>query len=163
MTALRTPLTAAVGLALASLLATGCTGGAPSADAPPPSATAEPTGPPSPRADTEHDRGERAQAALSTVSPDDPEFVESGLERVGDGVHTRSPLTAGKAYRISVACVGTGHVKVAVADGAPRSVPCDGVPVGRRVEHAPPRLPIDVTEAPGATGMVAWQVVSLPS
>ncbi|MEU5917388.1 hypothetical protein [Streptomyces sp. NPDC047141] len=159
MRALRTPLTTAAVLALASLLATGCTTAAP-APPPPPSATGNPT---NTRPDDEREQGERAQAAVSTTSPDDPEFVESGLERVGDGVHARSPLTRGKGYRLSVACVGTGHVKLAVADGTPRTVACDGVPTTQRIEHAPTRLPIDITETPGSTGMVAWQLASVPT
>ncbi|MFC9592021.1 hypothetical protein ACFTUC_19805 [Streptomyces sp. NPDC056944] len=162
MTTLRTPLTAAVGLALAGLLATGCTDGAPAA-APSPSATGKPPETRSPRAGGEHEQGERAKAALSTVSPDDPEFVASGLERVRDGAHDRSPLTKGKTYRVSVACVGTGNVKVVIADGAPRSLPCDGASTGRRVTLAAARLPIDITGTSGATGMVAWQIVSVPS
>ncbi|MER5963324.1 hypothetical protein [Streptomyces sp. NPDC002057] len=111
----------------------------------------------------EEEQGKRAKSALETGSPDDPEFVESGLERVREGVHSLSPLKRGKAYKLSVACVGTGTVKVVIADRAPRSVPCDGVPAGQRVEDAPSRLPIDITAEAGATGMVAWQIISLQS
>ncbi|MHA4776642.1 hypothetical protein L1085_019365 [Streptomyces sp. MSC1_001] len=160
----RSPYVAA-GLALLCLTAVGCT------DGPHPSDTAtasapgkpmgEPSGTPSPRG--EEEQGRRAEAALETGWPDDPEFVESGLERVRDGVHHLSPLTPGRTYRLSVVCVGTGTVKVVVADKDPRTVPCDGVPAARRVEKAPERLPIDITPATGATGMVAWRIVSLPT
>ncbi|MFK0214204.1 hypothetical protein [Streptomyces sp. NPDC090298] len=62
-----------------------------------------------------------------------------------------------------MACAGTGHVKLAVADGTPRTVVCDGVPTTQRIEHAPTRPPIDITETPGSTGMVAWQLASVPT
>ncbi|MGW3389920.1 hypothetical protein [Streptomyces cinereoruber] len=87
--------------------------------------------------------------------------MESGLERVREGVHHRSPLMKGKTYKLSVVCVGTGGVQVVIADGDPQSVPCDGVPASRRVESSPEQLPVDITAEAGATGMVAWQVVSV--
>ncbi|MEU9293775.1 hypothetical protein [Streptomyces sp. NPDC048266] len=166
----RSPYLAAT-LALLCLTAVGCTDGAPPPDTPTASApgkpegtpTGTPTGSPSPRTQSEEDQGRRAKAELETGWPDDPDFVESGLERVRDGVHHLSPLTPGRAYRLSVVCVGTGTVKVVVADKDPRSVPCDGVPASRRVEKAPARLPIDITAATGATGMVAWRIVALPT
>ncbi|WP_053650013.1 MULTISPECIES: hypothetical protein [unclassified Streptomyces] len=161
MTVLRKPSTAVAPLLLLSLLAAGCTGGAKPSGTP--SATGKPTATEQPRGENEQERGKRAKAALETVSLEDPEFVESGLERVREGVHNLSPLKKGMAYKVSVVCVGTGNVKVVIADQAPRSVPCDGVPAGRRVENAPARLPIDITAMSGATGTVAWQVVSLPS
>ncbi|MFJ2060720.1 hypothetical protein ACIOMM_33015 [Streptomyces sp. NPDC087908] len=161
VTALRGRLAVAAGLALASLLATGCSDT--TTPSPTPSGTGKPTGTQSPSADSEDDQGKRAKAALETVSPDDPEFVESGLERVSEGVHNLSPLKKGKAYKVSVACVGTGTVKVVIADKAPQSVPCDGVPTGQRIENSPAQLPIDITAASRATGMVAWQIVSIPS
>lgn len=159
----RKPLTAAATLAFASLLMAGCTDDATPPRTPSASATGNPTGAQSPQGESEEDQGKRAKAALETVSPDDPEFVESGLERARDGVHSLSPLKKGKTYKLSVACVGTGTVKVIIADKAPQSVPCDGVPVGRRVENAPAQLPIDISAAAGATGMVAWQIISIPS
>ncbi|MFJ7126780.1 hypothetical protein [Streptomyces sp. NPDC098101] len=88
--------------------------------------------------------------------------MESGLERVREGVHHRSPLMKGKTYKFSVVCVGTGSVRVVIDDRDPRPVSCDGVPATRRVESAPERLPVDITAEAGATGMVAWQVVSVP-
>lgn len=62
-----------------------------------------------------------------------------------------------------MACVGTGTVDVSLGEKTPRSMPCNGFPTAHYVENAPAYLPIDITAAAGATGMVAWQVVSLPS
>lgn len=163
VTTLRKPLTAGATLVLVSLLAAGCTDGATPSGTPSASATGKPTATQSPQGESEEDQGKRAKAALEIVSPDEPEFVESGLERVRDGVHSLSPLKKGKAYKLSVACVGTGAVKVVIADKPPQSVPCDGVPAGRRVENAPTQLPIDISAAAGATGMIAWQIISVPS
>ncbi|MFB9554168.1 hypothetical protein [Streptomyces roseoviridis] len=160
---LRRTVTAAAVMALASLLASGCRDTTTPTTTLSGSATTKPTGTRAPAGDDEEAQGERARAALETVSPDDPEFVESGLERVADGVHHRSALEKGKTYTVSVACVGAGAVKVVIADKAPHSVPCDGVPASQRVENAPAHVPIDVTAASGAMGMVAWQIVSLPS
>lgn len=161
VTALRKPLAAGTTLVLVTLLAAGCTDSATPSGTP--SASAKPTVTRSPHGESEEDQGKRAKAALDTVSPDDPEFVESGLERVREGVHSLSPLKKGRAYKLSVACVGTGSVKVVIADKPPQSVPCDGVPAGQRVENAPAQLPIDINAAAGATGMVAWRIISIPS
>ncbi|MFJ4341192.1 hypothetical protein [Streptomyces sp. NPDC088915] len=142
-------------LVLGSLLVAGCT------------ESAEPVGAPSvsvgvktPRGESEGSQGERAKAVLETVSGDDQGFVESGVERVREGLHHRSSLVKGE---VSVVCVGTGSVRVVVGGGDPQAVPCDGVAVRRDVESAPEELPLDVTAEAGATGMIAWQVVSVAS
>ncbi|CAM5544794.1 hypothetical protein STANM337S_04412 [Streptomyces tanashiensis] len=163
MTALRKPLTAAAVLSLATLLTAGCSGGATQSAPPSPSGKKSSAAGEASSAKTEESQGERAKAALVGISVDDPEFAESGLERAQEGVHSRPSLTKGKTYKLSVACVGTGTVNVAIAGKAPESVPCDGVPTNRRVENAPERLPIDIDPTKGATGMVAWQVSSMPS
>ncbi|MGW1643099.1 hypothetical protein [Streptomyces lavendulae] len=62
-------------LALTSLLTAGC--------------GAEATPAPS----TEETQGIHAKGLLEQIPPDSPEFVESGLEKVTDGVHARSTLT----------------------------------------------------------------------
>ncbi|MEU8619779.1 hypothetical protein [Streptomyces sp. NPDC048623] len=149
-------------LALASFLATGCSSESTTPpSAPSPSATGKPTATPSPSGEDEKAQGSRAKAVLETISPDDPKFVESGLERVPDGVHTRSSLKKGKAYKVSVACVGTGTVNL-VIDGKPsQSISCDGTSASQRVQNSPTELPIDITATPGATGMVAWQVTAV--
>ncbi|MFE2014169.1 hypothetical protein [Streptomyces sp. NPDC059491] len=159
--ALPRPLTAATALAALCLAATGCTAGGTRPTAPPSSAPA-PHSAPADRAKTEAAQGDSAKKALETISPDDPDFVASGLERVHDGVHARNPLRKGRAYTVSVACVGTGDVQVVLADRTPRPVPCDGISTDRRIDSAPAELPLDITPAPGATGMVAWQITVAP-
>ncbi|WP_309053419.1 hypothetical protein [Streptomyces sp.] len=110
---------------------------------------------------TELTQGARAGAALETAAPEeDPAFVESGLERVRDGVHHRSPLTRGTSYTVSVACAGTGTVTVVIDRTAFPPAPCDTVPVRHRVDHAPAQLPLSVTGTPGSTGMIAWRITS---
>ncbi|EFL19365.1 predicted protein [Streptomyces sp. C] len=142
----RGPLTAVVALACSSFLAAGCSGPTPSGSA------------------SEEAQGVRAQGLLEKVAPDAPEFVESGLERVADGVHARSALAGGRTYKVSVACVGTGTVELTIGDKAPpQAVPCDGVRSSRPVQDPPDVLPVDITAAAGATGMVAWQITAVPS
>lgn len=82
MTMLRKPLTAVAPLVLISLLAAGCTDDAKPSATPSASATEKPTATEPPQGENEEEQGKRAKAALETVSLDDPEFVESGLERV---------------------------------------------------------------------------------
>lgn len=156
------PLTAA--LTLVCLAATGCTTSTTTTADPKPSNTPQPTTQ-SPRAESEEAQGNRAKAALEPPSrtDEDPDFVESGLERAQDGVHSLSPVKKGKTYRISVACVGTGTVKVTLADKPRQPVACNGVPATHHIENAPAHLPIDITATSGATGMVAWRVASVPS
>ncbi|MFJ5636700.1 hypothetical protein ACIQF5_29220 [Streptomyces goshikiensis] len=111
----------------------------------------------------EEARGARARAALDTIPPDDAEFVESGLELVSDGVHTRSSLIKGKPYKVSAVCVGTGTVSLVIGEREPQSIACDGVSVSRRVQNAPEELPIEITAASGSSGMIAWQITAVPS
>lgn len=146
MRARRGPLTAAVALALTSFLTAGCSGETASAPA------------------GEEAQGIRAKGLLEKVAPDSPEFVESGLERVPEGVHARSALTKGKTYKVSVACVGTGTVELTIGEnGHPQPVPCDGATATRPIQDPPEELPIDITAASGATGMVAWQITAVSS
>ncbi|MEU7073094.1 hypothetical protein AB0B30_29675 [Streptomyces narbonensis] len=154
------PLTAA--LILICLAATGCTT---SADPKPSTAPPPTTTTPSPQGESEETQGKRAKAALGERSLGDlePDFVESGLERVPDGVHNLSPVKKGKTYKLSVACVGKGTMKVTLADEDAKPVKCDGVSTNQYVENAPAHLPIDIDAAPGATGMVAWQLTSVPA
>ncbi|MFJ4336996.1 hypothetical protein [Streptomyces sp. NPDC088915] len=160
MTPPRKLMAVAAALALAPFLATGCSGeGTAPPSTPSPSATGRPTATPSPPGEEEA-QGSRAKAVLETISPDDPKFVESGLERVRDGVHTRSSLKKGKAYEVSVACVGTGTVNLVIGGNPAQSISCDGTSASRRVQNSPAELPIDITATPGATGMVAWQITA---
>ncbi|WP_345497413.1 hypothetical protein [Streptomyces racemochromogenes] len=101
---------------------------------------------------------------MEKVASDSPEFVESGLERVADGVHARSALARGRIYKVSVACVGAGTVELTIGDeGPPQAVPCDGVRASRPVQDLPDVLPVDITAAAGATGMVARQITAVSS
>ncbi|MFD7786144.1 hypothetical protein ACFV4Q_24085 [Streptomyces nojiriensis] len=100
---------------------------------------------------------------LDKIPPNGSEFVESGLERVPAGVHTRSSLMEGRTYKVSVACVGTGTVKLVIGEQAPQPVPCDGTSATRRVQNSPAQLPINIAAASDATGMIAWRITALSS
>lgn len=114
MTRLREFLLTGAALGLLGIGGVGCTGqGADSAAAPPSGPAA--TSPAAPTASAPSDgdadvtaQEKRVKAALDTVDPDAPEFVESGTERVADGVHHRSHLTKGVAYRLTLVCAGEG-------------------------------------------------------
>lgn len=79
----RSPLTTVVALALTSFLTAGCGAGVTPASA------------------AEEPREIRAKGLLEQVPPDSPEFVESGLERLRDGVHARSTLTQDRGTTFS--------------------------------------------------------------
>ncbi|MEW1635257.1 hypothetical protein AB0469_14370 [Streptomyces sp. NPDC093801] len=70
-------------LALTSFLTAGCGAGVTPASA------------------AEEPREIRAKGLLEQVPPDSPEFVESGLERLRDGVHARSTLTQDRGTTFS--------------------------------------------------------------
>ncbi|MET7456581.1 DUF6023 family protein [Streptomyces sp. NPDC005574] len=99
-------------------------------------------------------------AALDAVTADGGPMVESGVERVSDGIHSRPGLTRGVAYEVTVVCAGTGTVRMVVtpaATGSTRPVPCDRSVVSARLPVAgAPHL--DVRAEAGATGMVAWRI-----
>lgn len=40
-------------------------------------------------------------------------MVESGVERVTEGIHTRPTLDDGAGYRLTVVCVGKGEAEIA--------------------------------------------------
>ncbi|MDX2295971.1 MULTISPECIES: hypothetical protein [Streptomyces] len=167
--ALRRPPALLVPLALVPLLVAGCSDAPASPDAPPVVAGEERVPDPAAVEETETETGtesaedERERRAQEAVgSMDDPGFVESGSSPAAEGAHLRSVLEPGAAYRLSVACVGTGAVKVVVTGrGDPATVPCDGVPVGRRIADAPAELPVAITPVGAATGTVAWQIDSV--
>lgn len=87
-------------------------------------------------------------------------FVESGVERVRDGIHTRSVLSAGASYSLAVVCSGAGEVRltVSVKRSAPRTVACDGVPVRQRLVEVPAHVEVDVDGLAGASGIVGWRI-----
>ncbi len=146
---------------LASLFLGGCTSEEDSSDGP---ATESVT--PTPRASekgNEKALGEKASAALDaagTLSPDDPRLVESGLERVADGIHTRPELKQGTSYQLVVACAGEGSVNVIVEGRSSRTVDCDGVSNSQRVAGVSGPLKVDVNGVKGSSGMVAWRITS---
>ncbi|QHC33446.1 hypothetical protein GR129_14895 [Streptomyces sp. HF10] len=87
-------------------------------------------------------------------------MVESGVERVSDGVHTRPGLARGTAYKLTVVCAGKGAAEIVVAPsgaGGRRAVPCDGSVVFERLT-AEGALKVDVRGEPGAAGMIAWRI-----
>ncbi|MCB8906250.1 MULTISPECIES: hypothetical protein [unclassified Streptomyces] len=160
MTRMRAYLSTGAALGLLSIGAVGCTGPGPAPAS---------TQPASPTASTPTSRGTAAAAAqekrvkdvLDTVSPDAAEFVESGVERVEDGVHHRSRLTKGSAYQLAVVCAGEGTVVPVVGGEETKAVPCDGVPVTHRITSAPAELPLAVTGRAGASGAVGWRIVAV--
>jgi hypothetical protein len=107
----------------------------------------------------------KAKKALGIAETDDADdlFVESGLERVGDGIHTRTTLTRGKSYTLAVACAGTGNVHLTVTAKPParQTVECDSVPVRHRITNAPAQIEIDVEATAGSTGFVGWRIDEL--
>ncbi|WP_158822156.1 hypothetical protein [Streptomyces sp. NRRL F-5727] len=150
----RRPVVVGVPLALVPLLLAGCSEKPRSPEPEPkPTATATATATGNAR---ETEQGERVRRALDLDG--DEEFVESGLERVADGAHVRAVLERGEPYELTVACAGTGAVKVAVGELAPLGVACDGTPLRHRVGSAPAELPVEITPAAGASGMVGWRI-----
>ncbi|OIK24140.1 hypothetical protein VT52_029075 [Streptomyces malaysiense] len=87
-------------------------------------------------------------------------MVESGVERVSDGVHTRPDLAQGTDYKLTVVCAGKGAAEIVVAPsgaGGKKAVPCDGSVVFERLT-AEGTLKVDVQGEPGAAGMIAWRI-----
>lgn len=106
--------------------------------------------------------GKRVEQALDLelIDDSDPLFVESGLERVSDGIHTHPKLPPGVSYELAVVCSGKGEVRLSVRAErrTSRSVSCDGVPTVQRTVGLRSRLEIDTTGLRGASGMVGWRV-----
>ncbi|MFB6815618.1 hypothetical protein ACFCV8_13860 [Streptomyces sp. NPDC056347] len=159
------PVLAVCGTALSVALMSGCTG----EDVAPKGATAseraaEQSRKPSAKASgpTEKKLGEQVQQTLGTKEPGEsgPLFVESGLERAGDGFHTEPELERGRSYGIEVACAGTGQVVLSVTgvDRARRRIDCDGAPVHQRFTAPTTTAVIRAEAVPGVTGMVGWRL-----
>lgn len=106
--------------------------------------------------------GQQVKEALGTQAIDDsdPLFVESGLERISDGIHTQAKLPPGTRYELKVACAGTGKIELSIEGGKPdhQTVRCDGVPATQRTSGAQGPLQIDTTGRSGAAGMVGWRI-----
>ncbi|WPW32229.1 hypothetical protein P6B95_35835 [Streptomyces atratus] len=111
---------------------------------------------------TEERLGKQVQEALGTeeVSDSDQLFVEAGLERVSDGLHSEPELMRGRSYKLAVACAGKGKITLSIAlkNTVRRTVNCDGVPLRQFLTASAARVRIDAEGIPGATGMVAWRL-----
>lgn len=145
---------------LTAALAVGCTKGPGPGGSP--SQTPKPSSP-SPEPQNEGKaNGERVEQALRTGegTESDDLFVEAGLERVGDGIHIYPALSSSKSYTLSVACSGSGKVRIKVALMQPlnRTADCDGVPVRSRIQAPPSPLEVDVEGLPGSSGMAGWRI-----
>ncbi|MEV8550826.1 hypothetical protein AB0L04_13480 [Streptomyces glaucescens] len=109
----------------------------------------------------EKELSEQAEAALAGFHHGT--LVESGVERVSEGIHTEPTLTKGEEYRITIACAGTGsaHLRFAPAStGEKATVPCDSTVVQQRITADKP-VRIDIDGQAGAIGMIAWQIVEI--
>ncbi|MGK3094683.1 hypothetical protein ACG93S_33215 [Streptomyces sp. WAC01490] len=158
---------APAGVLLAAALLTGCTDSGRDSDTPGPGPTASgPSASGPSQEERDEELGREAEAAVGMTDDeddegDDPEFVESGVERLGEGIHTQSLLTPGKSYQVSFACAGSGTAEATVkSKGATevKKVECDGQPVHMRVHDAPSRVTIDVTAVGEASAMAAYRI-----
>ncbi|GHI53448.1 hypothetical protein Srubr_32940 [Streptomyces rubradiris] len=118
----------------------------------------------SPRASAERlaedDLTAQAQSALDAVTDQGPSMVESGVERVSDGVHTQPGLPAGRSYELTVVCAGAGEAWLFFTPSrtAPgKAVPCDRSVVFERFTTGK-SVRIDVRGDARATGMIAWRI-----
>jgi len=101
---------------------------------------------------------QQVEAALAGFR--DGALLESGVERVSDGIHTEPLLTKGETYRLDLACAGRGSARLRLTPasaGGKATVPCDGTVVRQRIAGDGP-IRIDVDGGTGATGMIAWQI-----
>jgi hypothetical protein len=99
-------------------------------------------------------------SALDAVTDRGGSMVESGVERVSDGIHTRPDLARGVPYELTVVCAGQGTVEIVLtpaATGATKAVPCDRSVVSEPLTTHTARR-VDVRAGAGATGMVAWRI-----
>ncbi|WP_051948896.1 hypothetical protein [Streptomyces scabiei] len=100
------------------------------------------------------------QSALDAVTDQGGSMVESGVERVSDGVHTQPELAKGVTYKVSVVCAGKGDAEIVftpTAAGSKKQVPCDG-PWSSNAVAAKGSLQLDVQGHPGATGVIDWRI-----
>ncbi|MGW4494255.1 hypothetical protein [Streptomyces sp. NPDC004376] len=102
----------------------------------------------------------QAQAALDAVSAQDVSAVESGVERVSEGIHTEPGTRSGGVYKLTVVCAGQGTARITFTPGKQaraKAVPCDRSEVFERFTGAR-GVRIDVDGDAGATGMIAWRI-----
>jgi hypothetical protein len=103
----------------------------------------------------------QVQSALDGTVTENDSMVESGIERVSEGIHTEPGLTPGTTYRLTLVCDGSGVADVVFtpkSTPAPKPVVCDGATTVQRFTPATALLHIDVQGRPGATGMIGWLV-----
>ncbi|MFD0392760.1 hypothetical protein ACFQ3Z_08565 [Streptomyces nogalater] len=102
----------------------------------------------------------QAQSALDAVTEQDRSMVESGVERVSDGVHTQPDLPAGHSCKLTVVCAGKGAAQIVFTPSttaAKKAVPCDGSAVFERFTSGK-GVRIDVQGGARATGTIAWRI-----
>jgi hypothetical protein len=125
----------------------------------------KPSASPSATSDQAKAQEKQVEEALGIGKTDDPGhlFVESGLERASDGIHTNSVLSNGKSYTLSVACSGAGEARLTVTAKRPtrQTVTCDSVPVRQRITESPAQIKIDVDGLAGSSGAVGWRIDEL--
>ncbi|MGX1560424.1 hypothetical protein [Streptomyces sp. NPDC055506] len=148
---------------LSTAFLVGCSGD--SEDKGGPSKNPKPSASPSVSSDRRKVLEKQAEEALGIGEADDTGdlFVESGLERASDGIHTRPALSNGKSYTLAVVCSGAGEVRLTVTVKRPtrQTVACDSVPVRQRVTDAPAQIEIDVDGLAGSSGIVGWRIDEL--
>ncbi|MDX3588269.1 hypothetical protein OG920_21815 [Streptomyces europaeiscabiei] len=147
-----------VGCVLAqALLLTSCTSDDNSASDP----TASPTTTRrSTELETEKKLTAEVQSALDAVTDQGGSMIESGVERVSDGAHTRPGLAKDGTYKVAVVCAGKGDTEIVFTPttaGPKKLVHCDGTVVFQRFA-AQDSLRLDIQGQPGATGMIAWRI-----
>jgi hypothetical protein len=97
---------------------------------------------------------------LNAVTEQGRSMVESGVERVSDGIHTQPDLPKGRSYKLAVVCAGEGKAKIVFTPSkaaAEKTVPCDRSVVFERFMSSE-ALRIDVQGDVQATGMIAWRI-----
>ncbi|MFD8915943.1 hypothetical protein [Streptomyces sp. NPDC059575] len=144
---------------LVSVCLTGCTAGTGGSGGGPHhrvTATAQPDTAPS----AEKKLAAQARAALDAGGAQRASMVESGVERVSEGVHTEPETQSGRVYRLTVVCAGQGTANITFTPGKQaraKTVPCDRSEVFERFTGAR-GVRIDVDGGAGATGMIAWRI-----
>lgn len=146
----------ASGVVAPVLCLTGCTPG--DTPAPDRSATASPRTSADPSRDTKLTA--QARSALDAVGEQGQSMVESGVERVSDGVHTQPVLSPGRSYELTVVCAGRGEARIVFTPGgtaAEKTLPCDRSVVFERFVSSE-GVRIDVRGDAQASGMIAWRI-----
>ncbi|QKW07546.1 hypothetical protein HUT18_15305 [Streptomyces sp. NA04227] len=107
----------------------------------------------------------RSALSIEELPQGEPDFVESGLEQIDDGLHVRTPLAKGHQFTLAVACAGRGSLRLTVAakdGGGSRVLRCDGVPVRQRLTSAG-TVRLDTSAEGDASGAVGWRIDRYPS